>query len=135
MSRRPIEHELLRDAMFAHWVPVVLDRAERNSYPTHTIEHVLKLYGGQPPDRGYPPEWPKQAVVIEAEVNRLPSNLRAVVLVEFGLVRDENDRRLIVRDRCKALHLRRTRYHDRVYAAQAALWQCQAIRDLVIVTV
>lgn len=128
---RPREHELLRDAMFRYWVPWVAgELRDAGGYPQDTVEYVLQRYGGEPPDPGFPPDWPPEAYVIEREVVRLPRELRDVVLLEFGAVRDREGHRYRLPERCKVLHVSRGTYYQRVYAAQAALWQCQQIREL-----
>ena len=131
MSERPRDHEKLREIMFNIWAPVVTDHAVSSGYPTHTVEQILKTYGGQPPDPGFPPDWDPAAVTIEHAVTRLPSELRAAVLIEFGLVRDAEGNRLKALARCKALHVSRSRYYYLVSGAMAALCESAAIRELI----
>jgi len=120
---------MLRDLMFAEWVPVVVGELnDAGGFPMFTIEYNLQRFHGEPPDRGHPPDWPEAAYVIEREVVRLPDELRQVVIVEFGLVRDGDGYRLNAKQRSELLHMSRAKYHQLVYAAQSALWQNEEIR-------
>lgn len=128
---RPVEHDLVRELLFDHWVPFVAGALrDSGGYPAKSIEYDLMRFGGEAPGRGQPPEWPDEATVIEREVVRLRRELRDVVLVEFGIVRDAEGYRLKYADRCKALHISRAKYQALLAAALDVLWHSDGVREL-----
>lgn len=133
MSARPEEHEQVRDLLFNRWAPYVRDKWEESPYANQTIEQTLMLYGGQPPDRGYPPEWPEDAVIIEQEVSSMRGELKGVVLVEFGIIRDEEGYRLKSKKRFEAVHMSHKKYFTCLSSAMDVLWHARKIQNLLVV--
>ena len=134
MSGRPKEHKLVRELLFQRWAPYVRDTVVQQDEGYQTVEQVLMTYGGQPPDAGYPPEWPEETLLIEHEVVKLRREAKAVVLVEFGVVRDSDGYRLTREARHRAVHMGHTKYYRTLHGVLEALCHSSAIRDLLCCT-